>query len=196
MDKIIIVVSKEVFKNDIFKNIEVLNGIHKNNIHSTIQINRLGTGHSAKVGARFIHDNFPHNLINNVVVMNGDSPLVSVKTLEIFCSCNCPAVAACHINDPKGYGRVFTQENGSLERIVEEKDATEEEKKNSFVNAGIYSLNFNKLMTQNMSFNNSQKESYLPDFLEPGDTIINCSMLEAFNVNNPEDLEIAKKFYS
>jgi bifunctional UDP-N-acetylglucosamine pyrophosphorylase/glucosamine-1-phosphate N-acetyltransferase len=73
-------------------------------------------------------------------------------------------------DDPTNYGRIIREENGSLKCIVEEKDATPEQKAVKEVNAGIYCLNWGKIKSafSQLKSNNAQGEYYLTDIISWG----------------------------
>jgi len=75
----------------------------------------------------------------NVLVLNGDMPLITPESLEGFLTGNADiTMSIFDLKDPSGYGRVVISDVG-VERIVEEKDASDEEKAISHVNADVYS---------------------------------------------------------
>ena len=102
-----------------------------------------------------------------VLVLNGDMPLITADALKGFEDSNADiTMSIFDLEDSSGYGRVIISENG-VERIVEEKDASDEEKAVSTVNAGIYSFSKEALQTYlpRLSNENAQKEYYLTDVI-------------------------------
>lgn len=102
-----------------------------------------------------------------VLVLNGDMPLITADALAGFEASKADiTMSIFDLEDSSGYGRVIIGNNG-VERIVEEKDATEEEKAVSTVNAGIYS--FSKAVIEKylpkLSNDNAQAEYYLTDVI-------------------------------
>jgi len=102
-----------------------------------------------------------------VLVLNGDMPLITSEALAGFQSSQADiTMSIFDLEDSSGYGRVIIGENG-VERIVEEKDASEAEKAVSTVNAGIYS--FSKSVIEKylpkLSNDNAQAEYYLTDVI-------------------------------
>jgi bifunctional UDP-N-acetylglucosamine pyrophosphorylase/glucosamine-1-phosphate N-acetyltransferase len=110
---------------------------------------------------------------STLLVLSGDVPLVRAETLGALihqhrthrgrgAACTLMAV---RLEDPTGYGRVVRDEEGRFERIVEQKDATPEERQLSEINAGIYCfetrLLFNAL--ERVQPENAQGEFYLTD---------------------------------
>jgi bifunctional UDP-N-acetylglucosamine pyrophosphorylase/glucosamine-1-phosphate N-acetyltransferase len=110
-----------------------------------------------------------------VVVMNGDHPLVSPRTLreliEVHDRTGAGAtIATAVLEDPSGYGRVMRAPDGGVERVVETKnpgDATELELHIREVNTGIYAFDAQALLValERVGSDNSQGEHYLPDVL-------------------------------
>lgn len=102
-----------------------------------------------------------------VLVLNGDMPLVTPKSLEGFLQSDAKIVMSVFdLLDPSGYGRVIIQE-GEVQKIVEQKDASAEELKVTTVNAGVYA--FSKEVLQKyiplLNNDNAQKEYYLTDII-------------------------------
>jgi bifunctional UDP-N-acetylglucosamine pyrophosphorylase/glucosamine-1-phosphate N-acetyltransferase len=103
-----------------------------------------------------------------ILVLNGDMPLISADEIKKFFEIEADIVmSVMKLKNPQGYGRVVI-ENGNVKKIVEQKDATKEELKIPYVNAGVYS--FKKEVLQKylplLSNNNAQKEYYLTDIIE------------------------------
>ena len=102
-----------------------------------------------------------------VLVLNGDMPLVTAEALEGFRDNSADiTMSIFDLEDPSGYGRVVISDVG-VERIVEEKDATEAEKKIRHVNAGVYAFGRSVLETYlpKLSNDNAQGEYYLTDII-------------------------------
>ena len=107
----------------------------------------------------------PHH--ENVLVLNGDMPLVTPESLQLFENIKADiAMSIFDLRDPSGYGRVIISDSG-VERIVEEKDATEAEKRTTHVNAGVYAFKRSVLETYlpRLSNDNAQGEYYLTDII-------------------------------
>jgi len=121
--------------------------------------NYPGTGGAIR-DIEYIHE--------NVLVLNGDMPLVESSELENFFKCDADIVmGVIELENPDGYGRVIIN-NGEVEKIVEQKDATDEIKRVKFVNSGVYS--FKRAILEKyvpkLSNSNAQKEYYLTDVIE------------------------------
>jgi len=103
-----------------------------------------------------------------VLVLNGDMPLIEASELENFFKVDADIVMSCiELDDPSGYGRVVI-EGDEVVRIVEQKDANEDELKIKSVNAGIYLFKSEilKKYLPRLSNDNAQKEYYLTDIIE------------------------------
>ncbi|MBR6801437.1 MAG: bifunctional UDP-N-acetylglucosamine diphosphorylase/glucosamine-1-phosphate N-acetyltransferase GlmU [Eubacteriaceae bacterium] len=134
----------------------------------SVQETPLGTGHALLSAKEFME-----NMGGKVYVACGDAPLVDEGCIRQFISyaeegeydlC----LLSADIFYKNSYGRIVRDENGDMLRIVETKDANEEERKITEVNSGTYLIDINKLLScaGELQSNNSQKEYYLTDFVE------------------------------
>ena len=132
-----------------------------------LQAERLGTAHAVKVAKDELKDKE-----GTTIVMYGDTPLIRSETINNMLDhhekMNAKATVLTAIADnPFAYGRIIRDVNGNLVKIVEEKDATEQERKIKEINSGIYCFD-NKLlfeMLEKVKNDNNQGEYYLPDVL-------------------------------
>ncbi len=147
------------------KKIEVAKEFIKNmDIEIFEQKERLGTAHAVMCASEFYTDEEGYTLITP-----GDIPLIEKSDIEDFFEFSIErkadaSILAFYTKNPQGYGRVF-EIDGEFFNIIEEKDATEEEKRNNLVNSGIYIFK-NSLLTgylKEIKNNNAQKEYYLTD---------------------------------
>ena len=131
------------------------------------QEQQLGTGDAVKAGIDALEDE------EAVMVLCGDAPMITAETLKImteqYIKDEAKAIVlSADIEDSKGYGRIIRLNEGPFERIVEEKDANEEEKLIKEVNSGTYI--FDRALLEEalngLTNNNSQGEYYLTDVLE------------------------------
>ena len=102
-----------------------------------------------------------------VLVLNGDMPLIQASELEKFDIDATIVMSVLQLQSADGYGRVII-ENGNVKKIVEQKDATEEELKITTANAGIYQF-CSKFLLENLpklNNDNAQKEYYITDLVE------------------------------
>lgn len=132
-----------------------------------LQEEQLGTAHAVKVAKDELKDKE-----GTTIVMYGDTPLIRSETINNMLDhhekMNAKATVLTAIaDDPFAYGRIIRDVNGKLVKIVEEKDATEQERKIKEINSGIYCFD-NKLlfeMLEKVKNDNNQGEYYLPDVL-------------------------------
>jgi bifunctional UDP-N-acetylglucosamine pyrophosphorylase/glucosamine-1-phosphate N-acetyltransferase len=122
------------------------------------------------------HENFPgtggavkccNPKNKRVFILNGDMPLITSDSLQKFTEIDADIVmSVIKLDNPDGYGRVVI-ENDKVQKIVEQKDASEEELKIKFVNAGVYLIKKDILdeFLPQLNNNNSQKEYYLTDIV-------------------------------
>jgi bifunctional UDP-N-acetylglucosamine pyrophosphorylase/glucosamine-1-phosphate N-acetyltransferase len=102
-----------------------------------------------------------------VLILNGDMPLITSDALSSFLTDNSDIIMSIFdLKNSNGYGRVII-ENGNVQKIIEQKDATEEELKITTVNAGIYAFSKSILEKYIPLLNNEnvQKEYYLTDVI-------------------------------
>jgi bifunctional UDP-N-acetylglucosamine pyrophosphorylase/glucosamine-1-phosphate N-acetyltransferase len=107
----------------------------KNNTQTALQNPPLGTGHAVQAA-----ESAMAGFIGNAIVLYGDTPLITAETVEkVFAALEdgaSVAVLGFTPDDPAAYGRLIVKD-GVLDRIVEFKDASEEERKIGFVNSGV-----------------------------------------------------------
>ena len=134
---------------------------------TVFQEHRGGTGHATQLALAGITST------GTVLVLAGDTPMLTTESLaallEVHHKGNFSAsVMTAEHPDPTGYGRIVRAEDGSLLRIVEERDASENEKAIYEVNSGVYAFDGAKLAGAigKLKNNNSQGELYLTDVLE------------------------------
>lgn len=137
-----------------------------NKVEFRVQKEQLGTGHAVMQAMDFIGDN------ENVLILYGDTPLITPKTIEKLIEIhtkenNLATVISVIEQNPQGYGRIVREYN-CFKKIVEQKDATQQENLIKEINTGVYIFNSNALKEalKNLSNSNSQNEYYLTDTLE------------------------------
>jgi len=140
---------------------------------------------------------------DKVFILNGDMPLVTADELKKFTEIDADIVmSVIHLENPDGYGRVVI-ENNEVKKIVEQKDATDEEKKIKYVNAGVYLVKKEILeeFLPLLSNDNAQKEYYLTDIIDlankAGKTIkaIEVKEEDFKGVNSKFDLANAERIH-
>lgn len=132
-----------------------------------IQLDQLGTGHAVLQCASELSE-----FNGSVLVLSGDVPLISLNTLQNLLdthnrSDSKATLLSAIVNDATGYGRVIRNSIGNLDRIVEHKDANQNELNVKEMNAGVYVFDCRTLfeLLPQVGNNNSQGEYYLPDVL-------------------------------
>jgi len=131
------------------------------------QERQLGTGHAVREALPALAGE-PDDA--RVLVLYGDVPLLTRETIDRLLAAqgDAPlALVTSRLEDPRGYGRIVRDAAGRIERIVEDKDATEEEKLLDEINAGLYvfALGFLRQGIATLSPQNAQGELYLTDLV-------------------------------
>ena len=131
-----------------------------------LQKEQKGTGHAVREGLSAFEDHKE----GTVLVLCGDTPLLRGETLKALCAYHeekgsVVTVMTASLADPFGYGRIIRSEEGNLLRIVEQRDATEEERAVCEINSGVYcfDLSFLRSAVAQLQDNNDQGELYLTD---------------------------------
>ena len=125
-----------------------------------------GTGRAVELGLAAL----PADFDGTVVVLSGDVPLIDAPMLNDLIaehdhSVNAMTVLSTHLANPKGFGRIIRNRAGSFEAIVEEKDATPEQRAVTEINGGIYVFGAAELRValDEIDTDNAQGEKYLTD---------------------------------
>ena len=161
-----------------------------------IQEQRNGTGHATQLAL----ENAP--LIGTVLILAGDTPLLTAVTLQEFFDVHISlgadaSVLTSTVPDPFGYGRIVRDEDGALERIVEERDADPFEKEIDEINTGVYLFDIAalRLAVAGLKGGNAQGELYLTDVIGllklAGQTVVGIrsnDYTETFGINNRAQL--------
>lgn len=167
-----------------------------------LQAEQKGTGHAVMQAINLIK-----NSDGEVVILNGDTPLITAETIETAieyhkANDNVATVITAILDDATGYGRIVRAADGSVLKIVEQKDATEEEKAINEVNSGMYVFDADSLayVLDKLTPNNAQGEYYLTDtleiLLEAGKKIGGCAISdndEIRGINDRVQLNEAEK---
>lgn len=138
-------------------------------IKTALQEPQLGTGHAVMQARDFISAHRD----DDILILNGDGPLMDANTINKAYDYhkqnnNAITLISAIVDDTDGIGHIKRDENGVLERIIEHKDANEEQKKINESNAGTYWFNGSELLyaLDRITNNNAQNEYYLTDSLE------------------------------
>lgn len=150
------------------------------------QKERLGTGHALAQVIDFIPDQ------DDVAVLYGDVPLLAQQTLEKLTAAAAEtgfALLTAKLPDPAGYGRIIRDANGKILKIVEEKDATDQEKSISEINTGtmVVKSRWLKKWLRKLSADNAQKEYLLTDIV----AMAVAEDIAAHSVEPASEMEIA-----
>lgn len=129
-----------------------------------VQQDPSGTGHAVMCSGDWLRG------LEHALVLPGDVPQLSSRSVDRLVEAHMAGGAACTFfgfcpEDPSGYGRVI--EKGGIVRIVEDRDATEEEKQCPVVNSGVYIFRTEDLLEclEKLGRNNAQGEYYLTDVI-------------------------------
>ena len=133
-----------------------------------LQAEQLGTAHAVEQAKSILED-----LEGTTLVICGDTPLIRPETMQALLEHHNTNQAKATIltaiaEDPTGYGRVLRGEDGQVNQIVEQKDATIEQQKVTEINTGTYCFDNKSLFDALTKVNNdnAQGEYYLPDVIE------------------------------
>jgi bifunctional UDP-N-acetylglucosamine pyrophosphorylase/glucosamine-1-phosphate N-acetyltransferase/UDP-N-acetylglucosamine pyrophosphorylase len=169
------------------------------------QTEQLGTGHAVMMCREHLasHD-------GPVVVVAGDSPMLqadSIATLlaEATARHTAGLLGTVRRDNPTGYGRIIRNAAGDFTGIVEEKDATPEQRAITEINVSTYVFNAKELLAalDQLRADNSQREYYITDcpaiLLAAGKPVAALDVLkpcEALSINSPEELAQVEKVMS
>ena len=173
------------------------------NARTVLQSPQLGTGHAVSMVLPYLND-----FDGEVVILCGDTPLITAETLKEFVEFHKNnksdlTVMSAIFENPTNYGRIIRSANGHVEGIVEEKDATPEQKTIKEINAGIYCIDWQKVKPafSELKTNNAQGEYYLTDIIKWGneqELSVNAYTLknneEIYGINSKANLAEATKF--
>ncbi|MGH8031705.1 MAG: bifunctional UDP-N-acetylglucosamine diphosphorylase/glucosamine-1-phosphate N-acetyltransferase GlmU [Luteimonas sp.] len=129
-------------------------------LHWAEQAQQLGTGHAVQQAMPSVPDGA------QVLVLYGDVPLITADTLRRLLAVDSRlAVLVAELDDPSGYGRIVRDSEGRVGAIVEDTDATDDQRRIRTVNTGILAAEATALSgwLQRLSSDNTQGEYYLTD---------------------------------
>jgi len=175
----------------------------KNKAICVTQRNRLGTAHAVKQALKHLT-----SFKGDVLVINGDMPLVKAETIKKIINRRrahhtAATILTTELDDPFGYGRVVRNRDGTVRKIVEERDTNSYEVEIREVNAGTYCFDARLLFEAIRKVNNknAQGEYYLTDVIEilsekehEVETLMVPDWTEMIGINSRKDLAIAERF--
>ena len=172
-------------------------------VEFAVQEEQLGTGHAVRQAGPLLTGE-----TGTVLVLAGDTPLIRPATLEALIHAHRRAAAAAsvltaRVADPTGLGRILRGDDGRIDRIVEEKDATGEQRALREINTSTYCFELAQLLQalERLTPENRQREFYLTDTIAilraQGHRIADAAAgapRETTGVNTPEHLAAAESW--
>jgi len=164
----------------------VREAVSDKNIHWALQADQKGTGHAVAQAEAVIEDDM------TVLIAYGDVPLIKADTLRLLAEKledSVLSVLTTYMDDPFGYGRIVRDENGKILSIVEEKDATDEQRKIQEINTGFIAAKGSDLKRwlNQIKPNNKQGEYYLTDCIALA--VSEGGIVEAAVCDNPLEVQ-------
>jgi len=170
------------------------------------QSQQLGTGHAVQQAYPALRGHSSQS-VSQYVIMNGDTPLLTIETVMALVSFHQSQGATLTLlttvlSDPRGYGRVIRGNGGTVCRVVEDRDASAEDKQVSEINVGTYIVEatFLEKALGQLKPQNAQGEYYLTDIIEMGVqegkkvmAWVTDDFLETTGVNTRVHLAVAEK---
>ncbi|MDX3239927.1 bifunctional UDP-N-acetylglucosamine diphosphorylase/glucosamine-1-phosphate N-acetyltransferase GlmU [Streptomyces sp. ME03-5709C] len=171
-------------------------------VRTAVQHEQNGTGHAVRAGLAELPE-----LTGTVVITAGDTPLLTPDTLRALAAThaadgNAVTVLTAEVPDPTGYGRIVRGDDGSVLAIVEQKDATDEQRALREINSGVFAFDARLLAEAlaEVTTDNAQGEEYLTDTLgilrEAGHRVGACAAedhREIAGINNRVQLAEARR---
>ena len=158
-------------------------------VSTALQEPQLGTGHAVMQAEAALGD-----FEGEILILSGDAPLINARTLHELIAFHrskngAATVLTAELQDPTGYGRIIrASDSDNVLKIVEQKDASQEELAVREINSGIYLFNAPLLFQalREVNTNNAQKEYYLTDVF--GICFRNGKSVYAFKTENAEEI--------
>jgi len=179
---------------------QVMEVMSDQGVEFAVQEQQLGTGHALLRAETAVKDD------GLILVLSGDTPLLRPETLASLIDYHrlhqaAATVLTAHLDQPQGYGRVIRDQSGDLMGIVEEKDASAEQKQIKEINAGVYCFEPTVFeILRGLTPNNAQGEFYLTDALielrRRGRRVLAlpaADMEDVHGVNDRSQLALAEK---
>lgn len=170
-------------------------------IKFAVQEEQLGTGHAIMQTEKLLND-----FKGEILILSGDVPLLKLDTVETlidehYFNSYAATLLTTVFSDPSGYGRIVRNNDEHFLKIVEDRDASEEEKQIHEINPAIYIVNSTVLFDalKRITPANSQKEYYLTDIFhfipkEKVGIVVTDDELEVTGVNSIEQLTEMEKY--
>jgi len=168
---------------------------HHAGLEFVLQQPQNGTGHAVQQLLQPLE-----GFCGDLLVLNGDVPLLRPETLQQLLAQHRSSGAAvtlltARLDDPTGYGRVFADGQGRVERIVEHRDCSDAQRANNLINAGIYCFNWARLaeVLPQLTTDNDQGELYLTDTVAMLSPAMHLEVADADEINGINDrLQLAQ----
>ena len=164
----------------------VMETLKNNNIIFVTQKEQKGTAHAIQQCNKEL-ENFDGNLL----VLSGDVPLITKNTIDSLLSAHClnnskASMLTTLFKDPTGYGRIVRNSNNKFKKIIEHKDATNEELSIKEINAGVYIFDSKTLFKKIdlIKNKNTQKEYYIVDIFN----FLNSDEISVFRTKNSTEI--------
>jgi len=186
-----------------FQKERVIEELKGENVVFVEQTRLLGTGHAVMTARDALSD-----FNGNVLILCGDIPFLSLETIKKIQEVHSKTCADCTVltavvDNPYGYGRIKRNQEGEIEKIVEEANATQEEKQIKEINAGVYIFKKEELFESldKINLDPIKKEYYLTDvvelFMKKGKRVSTWTTPtpeETIGINTPQDLMKAEQY--
>jgi bifunctional UDP-N-acetylglucosamine pyrophosphorylase / glucosamine-1-phosphate N-acetyltransferase len=170
-----------------------------------VQAEQRGTGHAILMAGPALED-----FEGTLLVVCGDTPLLRAGTLHGLLEHHAASGAAVtvlstRVPDPAGYGRVVRDAAGGIAAIVEERDATPQQKAIDEINSGIYAFRYPVLeaVLGNLTAHNAQGEYYLTDTVSliqragyPAAVLCADEWRELLGINTPDQLAEVERIHA
>jgi bifunctional UDP-N-acetylglucosamine pyrophosphorylase/glucosamine-1-phosphate N-acetyltransferase len=177
----------------------------ESDVEWVLQAEQRGTGHAVLMAGPALED-----FEGTLLVVCGDTPLLRASTLDTLLSRHrgsgaSVTVLSARVPDPAGYGRIMRDAEGRVTGIVEERDATEEQRRIDEINSATYAFEYKDLVRVlgRLTSRNSQGEYYLTDsvrlLLEEGrtaDAWCGPDYRELLGINTVAQLEEAERIHA